>query len=79
MTDTRADMPPDGLTELIKDTLIEYGAGPQTSIHSWRCAHPDRYGDCDCVDELAADLALRIRRRRFDLPVLRQAREEGWL
>lgn len=24
------------------------GASP----HSWRCDYPDRYGNCDCVDEM---------------------------
>lgn len=28
-----------------------------SSIHSWRCAHPDRYGPCDCFAELVSDLA----------------------
>lgn len=28
-----------------------------SSIHSWRCEHPDRYGPCDCFAELVADLA----------------------
>lgn len=26
------------------------------SIHSWRCAYPDRYGKCTCFQELVADL-----------------------
>lgn len=24
--------------------------------HSWRCAHPDTYGPCDCADRDAAEL-----------------------
>ena len=27
-----------------------------TGMHSWRCEHPDRYGDCTCFDELVDDL-----------------------
>jgi hypothetical protein len=27
-----------------------------SSIHSWRCEHPDRYGKCSCFQELAAEL-----------------------
>lgn len=38
-----------------------------SSIHSWRCEHPDRYGHCDCFAELVSDLA----------PLLAKAREEA--
>jgi hypothetical protein len=27
-----------------------------SSIHSWRCEHPDRYGPCSCFADLVADL-----------------------
>lgn len=28
-----------------------------SSIHSWRCEHPDRYGSCTCFADLVAELA----------------------
>lgn len=28
-----------------------YGDG----IHSWRCEHPDRYGHCNCFNEVVDD------------------------
>jgi hypothetical protein len=34
-------------------TLVEQGAGQGDSIHSWRCSHPDRYGKCECTEQLA--------------------------
>ena len=37
--------------EQLAEVLIEEGAGPGNSIHSWRCAYPDRYGPCSCVEE----------------------------
>jgi hypothetical protein len=27
-----------------------------SSIHSWRCSYPDRYGHCTCLGELVAEL-----------------------
>lgn len=33
--------------------LTDEGGGPGYSIHSWRCDHPDRFGECDCVRETA--------------------------
>ena len=37
----------------VQDALIAEGAGPGSSIHSWRCEHPDRYGPCNCMAEVA--------------------------
>lgn len=39
-----------------------------SSIHSWRCEHPDRYGKCDCFQELVRELA----------EVERAAAEKAW-
>lgn len=36
--------------------LVEQGGSPGSSLHSWRCEHPDRYGECDCLTESARDL-----------------------
>lgn len=27
-----------------------------SSLHSWRCEHPDRYGECDCFERLLDEL-----------------------
>lgn len=43
--------------ELIERILVENGLEPGFSLHSWRCEHPDRYGECDCVHILAEDIA----------------------
>jgi len=32
-----------------------------SSIHSWRCEHPDRYGRCKCFEETVADLVAALR------------------
>ena len=37
--------------------LLDEGGGPGNGLHSWRCEYPDRYGPCDCVQEVA-DLIL---------------------
>ncbi|HEU5223095.1 MAG TPA: hypothetical protein VFU07_05365 [Candidatus Lumbricidophila sp.] len=29
-----------------------------SSIHSWRCEHPDRYGKCDCFQEAVNDILM---------------------
>ena len=47
------------LLEHIAKTLPEWGVGPAYSrdgIHGWRCEHVDRYGPCDCFDDVMADL-----------------------
>jgi len=35
------------------DVMIGEGCAAGSSLHSWRCEYPDRYGPCDCVAELA--------------------------
>lgn len=37
-----------------------------SSIHSWRCEHPDRYGECSCFAELVADLHEAVGRALLD-------------
>lgn len=39
-----------------------------SSIHSWRCGHPQTYGPCDCFQELVRELA----------EVERAAAEKAW-
>lgn len=31
-----------------------------SSIHSWRCEYPERYGRCDCFAELVSELAALV-------------------
>jgi hypothetical protein len=40
--------------------LIDEGAGPGKSLHSWRCEYPDRYGPCDCVEGAAREVAAAV-------------------
>ena len=39
--------------EAAAQALSDEGGDPGNSIHSWRCEHPDRYGDCTCLRETA--------------------------
>lgn len=50
----------DDLTQVITRVLYNEGAGPGTSIHSWRCEHPDRYGPCRCVESVASEITEQI-------------------
>lgn len=58
-----ATTPPLDDREKVTRVLHDEGCGPGNSIHGWRCEHADRYGPCDCVDELA-DTILAV----LDLP-----------
>lgn len=33
-----------------------------SSIHSWRCEHPDRYGYCNHFEELVEDILKAVER-----------------
>lgn len=37
------------------------GAEQCSSIHSWRCDYPDRYGPCNCMRETAEDVLAAVR------------------
>jgi hypothetical protein len=43
----------DPRVEAAAKALTAEGAAPGSSIHSWRCEYPDRYGECGCVHETA--------------------------
>jgi hypothetical protein len=45
------------VAEALARGLLDEGAGPGNSLHSWRCEYPDRYGPCDCVTGVAQELA----------------------
>jgi hypothetical protein len=50
----------DSLAEVLLSTLRGWGAGDeQYGVHaSWRCFDKDRYPEpCDCMEQVAADLA----------------------
>lgn len=52
--------------------LRENGLSPEphlydSSIHSWRCEHPDRYGPCACFQELRDDLTAALAARTAEL------------
>lgn len=40
--------------------LLDDGAGPGNSLHSWRCEYPDIYGECDCVQETAREITAAV-------------------
>lgn len=42
-----------------------------SDIHSWRCAHPDRYGRCSCFTELIDDLVPIV--KKHEVAALRKA------
>ena len=62
------------LVAKVAEALNEEGAAPGSSLHSWRCEYPDRYGPCTCVDETA-----RAVLDALDLPgLIRAAKAEAW-
>lgn len=38
---------------IISEVIKSEGGAPESSIHSWRCSYPDKYGPCSCVEEMA--------------------------
>lgn len=53
------------VVEAVAQTLINEGAAPGNSIHSWRCEYPDQYGPCNCVKAVAdASLAALVEKMR---------------
>lgn len=59
--DTGTTMQPTSLRERIDTVLQRAGLSSRpdefdSSIHTWRCEHPDRYGRCTCFAELVDDL-----------------------
>jgi len=51
----------DPVVEAAAAELLASGAGAGSSIHGWRCEYPDRYGECDCVQETARDIVTAVR------------------
>lgn len=41
---------------VVAQVLINEGGAPGNSIHSWRCEHPEAYGECTCVPETATEV-----------------------
>lgn len=37
------------------------GLSPNSDFHSWRCSHPDRFGECTCVEELAEAIMVLVK------------------
>lgn len=52
MTDLRSDVE----RVLRENGLTDRPDQYDSSIHSWRCEHPDRYGPCTCFAELVGEL-----------------------
>ena len=40
--------------------LADEGGLPGSSIHSWRCEYPDRYGPCDCVPQTVVEILAAV-------------------
>jgi hypothetical protein len=37
-------------------TLNNEGAEPGSSLHSWRCEYPERFGPCTCTEQTAKEI-----------------------
>jgi hypothetical protein len=46
----------------VRKVLVEWGCEPGASPHGWRCEYPERYGDCDCLNEMANDVLRALNR-----------------
>ncbi len=57
----RVDINDPATIEVIRTALENEGCKPGNSIHSWRCEHPDRYGECDCCTEVARAVLAALR------------------
>ncbi len=42
---------------VIERVLLDEGGVVGSSLHSWRCEYPDRYGPCNCIPEVAGECA----------------------
>lgn len=51
--------------EVIAEALLAEGAAPGSSLHSWRCEYPDRYGECDCVPQTAKEILAALKAAGF--------------
>ena len=40
--------------------VMEREGGRLAEWHGWRCAYPDRYGECNCNQAVAADIAAEV-------------------
>lgn len=47
--------------EVVAKVINEEGGAPGSSLHSWRCEYPDRYGECSCVAETAEEVVKALR------------------
>lgn len=61
MTDESAATGADPLRDRVEALLRGAGLSDEpeiydSSIHSWRCEHPDRYGHCSCLAELVDEV-----------------------
>lgn len=72
----------DAVAAVLERVLRENGLSDEpakydSSIHSWRCWHPDIYGPCGCFAELVSDLTdvLAAVERRAEVRALREAAE----
>lgn len=74
-------MTTDDLTERITRVLEGQGLTPHpdkydSSIHGWRCEHPDIYGPCSCFEELVAAIIPIVEAEVQTAKVEAEARDE---
>jgi len=71
---------PEEAVEAAAKAILDEGGAPGHSLHSWRCEHPDRYGECDCVEQTARaalEAALPALRRQWAEEVAEAVLDHG--
>jgi hypothetical protein len=46
----------DATVQLVADAISREGGEPGNSLHGWRCEYPDRYGKCECLNQVATGI-----------------------
>lgn len=70
-----------GEIAVVVKVLVDEGGTPGSSLHSWRCEHPDRYGPCNCLEQTAEEIvkALEPLARQSAAAVARKALHDAAL
>lgn len=54
------------MREAVLKTFTEYGLSSGVDPHNWRCYHPDRYGPCECAEDIADAVLVAVRGEILD-------------
>ena len=46
----------DPRVEIIVRVITDWGGATGDGLHSWRCQYPERYGQCDCLADVAQEI-----------------------